>query len=189
MTNICLICGKKMTTRTCECGFDFSKYYDGTRTVSEIPGNQISTYQKHKQREEEHEVFLALTAQADLGDAIAMRKVGDAYNTGKGVNQDYSKAFEWYQKAAASGNAYALRMLSVLHSWGRGTEKSAQKAFECLLEAAQKGVVDAMGELGYDYMNGLGVEKNMDEAIRWLEIGSEKGNTYAKKLLDELKNA
>ncbi|KAF9084303.1 hypothetical protein BGX23_010659 [Mortierella sp. AD031] len=40
---------------------------------------------------------------ADQGYAAARRNIGDLYENGRGVTQDYSQAMEWYKKAADQG--------------------------------------------------------------------------------------
>jgi TIR domain/Sel1 repeat len=51
------------------------------------------------------EVFALFTARARRGDALAMRHLGWALYNGFGVPQDYTKAREWYEKAADKGSA------------------------------------------------------------------------------------
>ncbi|MBV8134272.1 MAG: SEL1-like repeat protein [Deltaproteobacteria bacterium] len=43
-----------------------------------------------------------------------MRNLGLLYEHGNGVDQDYGKAREWFQKAADAGNADAKRELERL---------------------------------------------------------------------------
>jgi len=51
---------------------------------------------------------------AAKGDASAMVNLGNFYEKGVGVPQDYAKAREWYEKAAAKGDASAKRYLEQL---------------------------------------------------------------------------
>ena len=44
--------------------------------------------------------FEDLTVQANLGDASSQAELGLIYYYGRGVPQDYSKAFYWLQQAA-----------------------------------------------------------------------------------------
>ncbi|KAF9343093.1 hypothetical protein BGX26_006274, partial [Mortierella sp. AD094] len=44
---------------------------------------------------------------ANQGNAVALNNLGEMYQYGKGVPQDYSKAMEWYLKAAKQGHASA----------------------------------------------------------------------------------
>ena len=48
---------------------------------------------------------------AKNGRAAAQVIVGDMYNIGRGVQQDNSRAIEWYRKAAELGNLDAIQML------------------------------------------------------------------------------
>ena len=43
-----------------------------------------------------------------------MTGLGGLYARGEGVTQDYHKAREWYEKAAAAGNADAQQRLQTL---------------------------------------------------------------------------
>lgn len=52
---------------------------------------------------------------ASYGDSAAQCQLGDAYFNGEGVAQDYEKAFEWYEKAAAQGNENAQIALQNLN--------------------------------------------------------------------------
>ncbi|MBQ2481415.1 MAG: SEL1-like repeat protein, partial [Treponema sp.] len=55
----------------------------------------------------ENEKFDELSKKAEQGYADAQYNLGVMYDCGRGVEQDYEKAFEWYTKAAEQGNAYA----------------------------------------------------------------------------------
>ena len=44
-----------------------------------------------------------LTERAEQGNAAAQFNLGVRYATGKGVEQDYAKAFGWYKKDRKSG--------------------------------------------------------------------------------------
>jgi TPR repeat protein len=59
-------------------------------------------------------VFALFNAGAKTGDADAIFDLGSLYSTGEGVTQDYAKAREWYEKAAAKGNASAKARLEEL---------------------------------------------------------------------------
>ena len=49
----------------------------------------------------------------------AMNNLGVIYEYGKGVEIDYSKAAEWYSKAANAGNKIAKRNLELLLEYSR----------------------------------------------------------------------
>ena len=48
---------------------------------------------------------------AKQGQAEAQVIISDMYNIGRGVQQDNSRAIEWYRKAAELGNLDAIQML------------------------------------------------------------------------------
>ena len=54
---------------------------------------------------------------ADQGHATGQLNLGDCYQFGQGVAQDYKEAVKWYRKAAAQGNSSAKRRLS--EDWAR----------------------------------------------------------------------
>ena len=52
------------------------------------------------------------------------------YSAGRGGAQDYAKAREWWEKAAAQGNADAQYNLGVVYENGKGVTKDLFKARE-----------------------------------------------------------
>jgi uncharacterized protein len=56
---------------------------------------------------------------ADQNFASGQFFLGYSYANGDGVPQDYAKAVEWYQKAAAQGNPGAIRELDKLKKAGK----------------------------------------------------------------------
>ena len=67
-----------------------------------------------------------------------MSILGLAYANGFGVTQDYVKAREWYEKAAARGDAKAMRKLGELYRDGHGVAQDFAKAREWDEKAAAK---------------------------------------------------
>lgn len=63
----------------------------------------------------QYEAAMVLWKQAALdGDVAAMNAIGILYYSGSGVEQDYAKAREWFEKAAALGHEDALECLAEL---------------------------------------------------------------------------
>jgi TPR repeat protein len=54
--------------------------------------------------------------------------MGDRYFYGRGVEQDYAKAFGWYRKAAAQGFAEAQHNVGALYENGWGVTKDIEQA-------------------------------------------------------------
>lgn len=61
------------------------------------------------------EDFNVLLKRAERGDVEAQFQVGYRYAIGNGVKQDYKKAREYYEKAAAMNNAWAIFSLGVIY--------------------------------------------------------------------------
>ena len=68
-----------------------------------------------------------------------MSDLGLIYGSGQGVAQDYAKAREWFEKAAAKDDARAMRLLGVLYDNGYGVTLDYAKAREWYEKAAANG--------------------------------------------------
>jgi hypothetical protein len=60
--------------------------------------------------------------------ADAQFRLGEYYDHGKGVQQDYKKAANWYDKAAKQGHREALYQLSQCYKYGWGVRQNLEKA-------------------------------------------------------------
>jgi hypothetical protein len=96
--------------------------------------------------ETQHQAFELLMAAVTDDDTATMNILGQFYEKGYGVPQDYTKAREWYQKAAAD-NQLAGR-------------SRAKNGFWAGL---------AMNNLGGLFANGQGVPQDYAKAREWLE--------------------
>ena len=61
------------------------------------------------------------------------------YAEGKGVKQDYKKAFEWYTKAAERKLKEAQFNLAIMYAEGKGVEQDFKEAFKWFTKAAEQG--------------------------------------------------
>jgi len=96
------------------------------------------------------------------------------YYNGKGVPQDWSKAREWYEKAAEKGNAEAMFNLGVMYEHGEGVPQNYAKAAEWYEKWAEKGDAKAMFRLGWMYANGKGVRQDWSKAWEWYKKAVEQ---------------
>jgi TPR repeat protein len=109
------------------------------------------------------------------------------------VAQNYAKAREWYEKAAAEGEADAMVSLGELYENGQGVARDYAKASENYAKArglyekaARKGDARAMHGLGGLYESGQGVERDYAKARDWYEKAADKGDTLAMTSLGAL---
>ena len=77
------------------------------------------------------------------GFACAENMVGYCFGKGKGVEQNFTKAVEWYTKAAEKGLSAAMMKLGYCFYEGEGVEQNLAKALEWYTKAQDAGVEDA----------------------------------------------
>jgi TPR repeat protein len=142
-----------------------------TGIIVELQNQMNDSTKKH--------VFAVFQTGADHGDAISMANLGKLYQYGHGVAQDYVKARDWYEKAAANGYANAMSSLGGLYENGQGVAQDYAKAREWYEKAAAKGDANAMFSLGGLYESGAGVAQDYAKAREWYEKGADKGEAEA----------
>lgn len=120
---------------------------------------------------------------ANEGNKDAFYSLGKMYYYAYGVEQDYVKARENYEKAGES-DANALNMLGVIYDEGRGVPVDYVKAKEYYEKAEKQGSDQALDNLGSLYYDGHGVEQSYAKARTYYEQAVEKGSSYG----DTLKN-
>lgn len=117
---------------------------------------------------------------AEAGDANAQNIVGDAYDTGSGVDLDHVQAREWWTKSADQGFSKAQHNLGKMLSEGRdGVEPNYAEAEQRLTAAAEQANGDAYNELGLMQALGRGGPVDHEKAIAFYTNGYELGSTIA----------
>ena len=109
---------------------------------------------------------------AEQGDADAAYTVGDMYDRGNGVPQDYGEAVKWYTPAADQGVAAAQDRLGFFYSFGRGVKRDYAAAAKWYRRAAEQGIATAQVHLGSLYANGWGVPKDEVSAEFWFILAA-----------------
>ena len=119
-------------------------------------------------------------------------RIGKMYYCGLGTEQDYEKAFLWYQKSSSQGHPYASYSVGQMYSKGEyvtANEEATQKYYkEALsgfleLESKNQAADNLLYKIGSMYKNGLGIEVDMDKAIYYFQRSAELGNRNAKRIL------
>ena len=109
-------------------------------------------------------------------------QLGQRYEFGKAVEQDYGAAFEIYRKCAELGNKPALSKLGWYYLNGITVKKDRNKAFDYFTRGAEAGDPVAMVNLGnmYEY-NDIGAEKtDWTVTVKWYLKAALLGNTRGK---------
>jgi len=155
-----------------------------TPAIQEAPITETPTPALSKQLKDE---LQQIQAAAQAGDARAQTTLGTLYKEGGGVSQDYDKAREWYEKAAAQNHATAQYLLGLLYAQGRGIERDDSKAREWWEKAAKQGFPPAQTGMGLLYTYGKnGVPHDDDKQREWLEKSAAQNFAPAEKMLKEL---
>jgi TPR repeat protein len=91
--------------------------------------------------------FRLWKVQAEAGDAHAQNYIGIHYYLGLGVPRNFSKALEWYGRAANVGDINAQHNLGLMYEAGQGVERDFEKAFVWLYAAHRQGNKNAAAAL------------------------------------------
>jgi hypothetical protein len=120
-----------------------------------------------------------LQQRAESGDMVAQRLLGEAYDYGQGVQQNYTKAAKWYKAAADQGDAIAQNNLGSLYEHGLGVPEDYSKSLDLYQKSAEQGFAMAQNSLGRMYDVGMGVMPNYFEANKWYLRAAEQGDAQA----------
>ena len=117
-----------------------------------------------------------LAQRAQSNNSEAQYQIGNCYHYGKGIDFDFVRAFDWYEKAAKQGHPRAQCNLACLYNIGDKDPKNAKIAWEWMLRSAEQNFAPAQTNLGIFYQQGNGVMKDNDKAIEWFTKASENGD-------------
>lgn len=127
-----------------------------------------------------------LLAEAESGNAEAQLELGEMYFSGKGIDRDFQKAAEWYEKAAWQGMAHAAYRLGLIYSNGLGTEKNEKKGqewfarqVELLKRAVREGDGFAAFRLGLLERDKQKADEWNAKAVELLSRAAVRGDTRA----------
>ena len=104
---------------------------------------------------------------AEAGNAEAQNELGQRYETGRGVPQDFGTAVALYRQAAERGNARGQGNLGAMYVNGTGVQRDDNAALAWLRRAADQGDARGQNGLGVMYRDGFGVAQDYREAVRW----------------------
>jgi len=125
-----------------------------------------------------------LLMRAEAGDRSAMRTLADGYYAGvDGLEQNFSKAAEWYRRLARSGDVRAQTSLGLMYARGYGVEKNMREAFRLWNFAALQNDPGAQFNLGVTYLQGEGVPPEAPRAAHWFREAAKRGHVQAQRNL------
>ncbi len=116
------------------------------------------------------EAFRLYQLDAEKGDGVALRKIGEMYRDGKGVPQSYDKARESWVKAAAPGDVGTLLWLADKYRTGDGRALPVNhpEGIRLLRRAASQGDAAAQAKLArqlLSYAEDYQMKLDFDEVL------------------------
>ncbi len=117
---------------------------------------------------------------AEAGDAEAQTELGERYEHGRGVEQDYGTAVSWFRRAAEQGYAPGQAALGWMYGAGQGVAQDDVEAARWDRRAAQQGNARGQNNLGIMYATGRGVQRDDAAAVRWYRRAAEQGHAVAQ---------
>ena len=125
----------------------------------------------------------ALRELAEAGDAEAQTELGERYEDGRDVVQDYGVAVSWFRRAADQGHASGQVALGFMYDRGRGVGQNDADAVRWYRRAAELGDARGQSNLGVMYSSGRGVRQDTAQAVRWFRRSAEQGHALGQNNL------
>ena len=94
-------------------------------------------------------------------------RIGKMFCYGLGTEQNYQKAFEWFERSAKQKNKFAQFSLANLYYYGNGVEKDLSQAFLWYQRSSSQGQPYAAYSIAQMYRYGEYVTKDNDTAQRY----------------------
>lgn len=135
-----------------------------------------------------NEELFGIVQQAEMGDANALSRLGDAYFHGRQVGVDRNKAVYWlYMAAEHTDDPYVMYLLGRCYYEGTGVMSSYVQALHWYKKSAQhpSPYKKAMIELGNFYREGIAVSRNVLDAAYWYHEAMKMEDVAAATDLSE----
>jgi TPR repeat protein len=117
--------------------------------------------------------------------APAIGQLGNCYEHGLGIEQDYKKAAECYTIAAKAGIIGAAFALGTLYENGLGVEQDYREAGKWYEPAANSGYPSAIYNLGRFFQFGWGVTPDFAKAFELYHAAAERGHAMCQLLVGQ----
>lgn len=122
---------------------------------------------------------------AEQDDEEGMMFVILGYLLGRGVEKDFDKAYEWFQKAEALGYA-RIKVVFATHYLNQGDAESLDKALRLFIDGCNADVPQAFYFMGRMAAKGYYKTDNVNEEIKeWFLKGALRGDQMSIQALKE----
>jgi uncharacterized protein len=123
--------------------------------------------------------FEEANAAAQKGVAEAQYRVAKMYATGKGVAENDSEAWKWFQKAADQGNADAQFMVAQRIFNGAGVPKNYDEGVKWYRKAAEQNHLESMLFIGLMYVEAEDI-RDLAQAKKWFRKAADQGSSLGE---------
>ena len=103
--------------------YDLGKLYSTDKLGERNEETSIAKYTRALQG------FLQIEPNSKKLKPYVQYRIGKMFCYGLGTEQDYEKAFEWFERSAKQKNKFAQFSLANLYYYGSGVEKDLSQAF------------------------------------------------------------
>ncbi len=166
---------------------DIAKMYDSAMITPNIQLlYQNILYKVYKGRDVDEDIA-SLRLYAENGNLDAIKKLGDLYNDGVGIEKDRGEALAWYVKASDLGDPWAKIKAGEMYRDGNGTDVDMQRACELFMESGKMGNVTGLWNvIRLHSLGDINDRKTYSEAVSILESIANTGNIDAMKRMGSI---
>ena len=143
--------------------FDLGKLYSTDKLGERNEEMSVAKYTRALQG------FLRIEPNSKKLKPYVQYRIGKMFCYGLGTEQDYQKAFEWFERSAKQKNKFAQFSLANLYYYGSGIEKDLSQAFLWYQRASSQGQPYAAYSIAQMYRYGEYVTKDNDTAQRYYQ--------------------
>ena len=143
--------------------YDLGKLYSTDKLGERNEETSIAKYTRALQG------FLQIEPNSKKLNPYVQYRIGKMFCYGLGTEQDYEKAFEWFERSAKQKNKFAQFSLANLYYYGSGVEKDLSQAFLWYQRSSSQGQPYAAYSIAQMYRYGEYVTKDNDTAQRYYQ--------------------
>ena len=143
--------------------YDLGKLYSTDKLGERNEETSIAKYTRALQG------FLQIEPNSKKIKPYIQYRIGKMFCYGLGTEQDYEKAFEWFERSAKQKNKFAQFSLANLYYYGNGVEKDLSQAFLWYQRSSSQGQPYAAYYIAQMYRYGEYVTKDNDTAQRYYQ--------------------
>ena len=143
--------------------YDLGKLYSTDKLGERNEETSIAKYTRALQG------FLQIEPNSKKLKPYVQYRIGKMFCYGLGTEQDYEKAFEWFERSAKQKNKFAQFSLANLYYYGSGVKKDLSQAFLWYQRSSSQGQPYAAYYIAQMYRYGEYVTKDNDTAQRYYQ--------------------